>query len=186
MNLTYLLNEIGITFISDDMEKYVSYSKIGEDDVFISSTISSTNYDNNLDEAIKYISQNIQLKSIHCLEDCRYVLVLLNNAYKSLLIDQADFIHIYKGTLPLVQLTNDKKPNSNFSIIVDMDLIIKDLTKEYNRRRDIKNFDIETKNNLIKLGFNISLFVIIGTVVGYLFTVVGYLFVTADTDSMVA
>ena len=53
-----------------------------------------------------------------------------------------------------------------------MDLIIKDLTKEYNRRRD-------TKNNLIKLGFNISLFVTIGTVVGYLFG-------TADTDSMVA
>jgi hypothetical protein len=180
MNLTYLLNEIGITFISDDMEKYVSYSKIGEyDDILNNVFISSTNYDNNLDEAIKHISQNIQLKSIHCLEDCRYVLVLLNNVYKSLLIDQADFIHIYKGTTPLVQLTNDKKPNSNFSIIVDMDLIIKDLTKEYNRRRDIKNFGIETKKNLIKLGFNISLFVIIGTVVGYLF-------VTADTDSMVA
>ena len=168
MNLTYLLNEIDITFILDDMEKYVSYSKINEDDVFIS----STNYDNNLDEAIKYISQNIQLKSIHCLKDCLYVLVLLNNMYGSLLIDRAEFIHIYKGTTPLVQLTNDKKPNSNFSIIVDMDLIIKDLTKEYNRRRD-------TKNNLIKLGFNISLLVTIGTVVGYLFG-------TADTDSMVA
>ena len=55
MNLTYLLNKIGITFISDDIEKYVSYSKISEDDVFIS----STNYDNNLDEAIKTVNIDI-------------------------------------------------------------------------------------------------------------------------------
>lgn len=165
MNLTYLLNEIGITFISDDIQKYVSYSQISEDENILNNVfISSTNYNNNLDEAIKYISQNIQLKSIHCLEDCRYVLVLLNDAYKSLLIDQADFIYIYKRTSPLVQLTNDKKPNSNFAIVVDMELIIKDLTKEYNRRRDI-----ETKNNLIKLTSRICLAGIFGYAGVYLF-----------------
>lgn len=165
MNLTYLLNEIGITFISDDMEKYVAYSQIGEyDDTLNNVFISSTNYENNLDEAIKHISQNIHLKSIHCLEDCRYVLVLLNNTYKSLLIDQAEFIHIYKGTSPLVKLTNDKKPNSNFFIIVDMDLIKKELTVEYNRRRDI-----EYNNNIIKLMFHICLAGMIGYVGVYMF-----------------
>lgn len=165
MNLTYLLNEIGITFISNNMEKYVSYSKIGEyDDIPNNAFISSSNYENNLDEAIKHISQNIQLKSIHCLEDCRYVLVLLNNAYKSLLIDQADFIHIYKGTSPLVQLTNDKKTNSNFAIVVDMELIKKELMVEYNRRRDIKY-----NNNIIKLMFHICLAGMIGYAGVYMF-----------------
>ena len=97
--------------------------------------ISTINYQVNLDEVLKKVSQNIELKAINCLDDCYSILDLLNISYNQLLIGQADCILINRGQTNMLKLTNDKNSESNIAIIVDIDSVKLDLIEEDNRRR---------------------------------------------------
>jgi hypothetical protein len=68
--------------------------------------ISTIDYDSNLDEALKKVSQNIDLKAVDFLDDCYSILDLLNISYNQLLIGQANYILINKGQTNMLKLTN--------------------------------------------------------------------------------
>jgi hypothetical protein len=132
--LTSLLKDIGKQFISRNIDKYLSYNKITES-MKNKTYISTINYEGNLDEVLKKVSQNIELKAINCLDDCYSILDLLNISYNKLLIGQADCILINRGQSNMLKLTNDKNSESNIAIIVDIDSVKRDLIEEDNRRR---------------------------------------------------
>jgi hypothetical protein len=134
--LTTLLKDIGKQFISRNIDKYISYYKITENSKN-KTYISTINYDDNLDEALKKVSQNIELKASYCLDDCYSILDLLNISYNQLLIGQADCILINRGQSNLLKLTNDKNPESNISIVVDIDSVKRDLIEEDKKRNSI-------------------------------------------------
>jgi hypothetical protein len=134
--LTTLLKDIGKQFISRNIDKYISYYKITENSKN-KTYISTINYDGNLDEALKNVSQNIELKASYCLDDCYSILDLLNISYNQLLIGQAVCILINRGQSNLLKLTNDKNPESNISIVVDIDSVKRDLIEEDKKRNSI-------------------------------------------------
>ena len=131
--LTPLLKDIGKQFISRNIDKYVSYYRITENNKN-KTYISTINYDGNLDEALKKVSQNIELKASYCLDECYSILDLLNISYNQLLIEQADCILINRGQSNLLKLTNDKNPESNIAIFVDTDSVKRDLIEEDKKR----------------------------------------------------
>lgn len=134
--LTTLLKDIGKQFTSRNIDKYISYYKI-TDNSENKTYISIINYDGNLDEALKKVSQNIELKASYCLDDCYSILDLLNISYNQLLIGQADCILINRGHSNLLKLTNDKNPESNIAIVVDIDFVKRDLIEEDKKRNSI-------------------------------------------------
>jgi hypothetical protein len=134
--LTTLLKEIGKNFISRNIDKYVSYNKISES-MNNKTYISTIDYDSNLDEALKKVSQNIDLKAVDFLDDCYSILDLLNISYNQLLIGQANYILINKGQTNMLKLTNNTNPESNIAICVDTDSVKRDLIDEYKKRNNI-------------------------------------------------
>jgi hypothetical protein len=136
LTLTPLLKDIGKQFISRNIDKYVSYYRITENSKN-TKYISSIDYDGNLDEALKNVSQNIELKASYCLDECYSILDLLNISYNQLLIGQADCILINRGQSNLLKLTNDKNPESNIAIVVDIDSVKRDLIEEDKKRNSI-------------------------------------------------
>jgi hypothetical protein len=134
--LTPLLKDIGKQFISRNIDKYVSYYRITENNKN-KTYISTINYDGNLDEALKKVSQNIELKASYCLDECYSILDLLNISYNQLLIGQADCILINRGQSNLLKLTNDQNPESNIAIFVDTDSVKRDLIEEDKKRNRI-------------------------------------------------
>lgn len=134
--LTTLLNDINKERVLNNIEKYISYNKNSQN---IKNTIflHTINYDSNLSEVIKNVSQNIGLKAVYCLDDCLSVLDLLNISYNKLFIDQADYVCIYRGALHILKLKNNKTPESDIAIIVDIDTIKKVLIEEDNKKRSI-------------------------------------------------
>jgi len=159
--LTTLLNDIGKQFILRNIDKYVSYCQIREN-LKDKTYISTINYDGNLDEALKKVSQNIELKFSYCLDECYSILDLLNMSYNQLLIGQADCILINRGQGNLLKLTNDRDPKSNIAIIVDVNSIKQDLIEEYNNRRSLAFRHKLTRNimDFIGLIFISSIFIV--------------------------
>ena len=134
--LTTLLININKELVLNNIEKYISYNKNSQN---IKNTIFlyTINYDSNLNEVIKNVSQNVGLKAVYCLDDCISVLHLLNVSYNKLLIDQADYVCIYRGCLHILKLKNNKTPESGIAIIVDIYTIEKDLIETENKKRSI-------------------------------------------------
>jgi len=153
--LTILLNNIGKCFILRNIEKYISYHNIDENITQLTYML-SINYHSNFDDVL----QNIRLKVLNCFEDCHLVLDLINIYYNRLSIEQADYIFINRGVLHMLKLTNDKKPDSNIAIFIDIELIEQDLTQEYNKRRSVI-----FRNKVIKFG--LILYSVIFAYLGY-------------------
>jgi len=136
VQLTTLLNVNSKDNILNNIEKYISYNKNCEsikNKIFLY----TINYDSNLNEVIKNVSQNIGLKAVYCLDDCISVLHLLNVSYYNLLIDQADYVCIYRGGVGILKLKNNKTPESGIAILLDIDAIKKDLIETENKKRNI-------------------------------------------------
>lgn len=132
-----LVNTIGKDYLIKNVERVINikYKKCSEDEQENPpKSIFEINYENNLDNIIDTVNNSIELKAVDHIYVCSLILELLNPNYKQLLLDKADYILIQKGKFPLLQIINNKNPNSGIYIDCDIQYLQTNLECENNKR----------------------------------------------------
>jgi hypothetical protein len=158
-----LLNEIDKRALLRNIEKYISYCKIHEN-IANKTYLSTISYTDNLDEPLKQISQNIELKAEDYLDICYTVVDLLRASFNRLIIGKANCILIHNGPINILKLTNDTNPEFNTAITVDINKIQQYLIEETNRVNSI-HFRHNIIDYTFKFIWNVGLVYFIGNII---------------------
>jgi len=142
-SISQLVDLLGKDHLINNVERIINikYKKCSEDEQENPpKAIFETDYENNLDSTIKTVNNSIELKAVDHIYVCSLVLELLNPNYKQLLLEKADYILIQRGKYPILQIINNKNPNSGIYIDCDIQYLQTNLECE-NKRRLKNNID---------------------------------------------
>lgn len=159
--ISQLVDILGKDYLIKNVEsfiniKYKKCSELEQEDT--QKVIFETNYENNLDNAIKTVNNSIKLKAIDHIYVCSFVLEMLNPNYKQLLLEKADYILIKKGNFPLLTIVNNNNPKSGIYISCDIQYLQSNLEYANQKRwRDYGNRIICTILGLIVVAFDIGI-----------------------------
>jgi len=136
-SISQLVDLLGKDHLINNVERIINikYKKCSEDEQENPpKAIFETDYENNLDSTIKTVNNSIELKAVDHIYVCSLVLELLNPNYKQLLLEKADYILIQRGKYPILQIINNKNPNSGIYIDCDIQYLQNHLECENSKR----------------------------------------------------
>ena len=113
-----LLASVGSQIAKNIIQSQIVYPRtlsLGSDKAMI-----QLPFDGTLLPAIQKIENSIELKAIDAVKDSVTVLKLIEEFKNSLLLEQADYVVIYKGGFDVVKLENAQKPNSGRSLYIEL------------------------------------------------------------------
>ena len=116
-SLKTLLNTVGSHVARNIIQSHIVYPKTEN---LSDKAILETEFENSLNDAITFIEKSINLKAIDAIKDAFEVLCMMEEFKESIMIDQADYIVIYKGGFNIIKLKNSLNPASGRSIYVEI------------------------------------------------------------------
>ena len=87
------------------------------------------NFDGTLLDVIQNIENSIELKAIDTVKDSIILLKMIEEFKASVLLDQADYLLIYKGGFDVLKLRNEKNPNSGRSLYIEINSVRNELIR---------------------------------------------------------
>jgi hypothetical protein len=104
-------------------------------------------YENTLKGAINIVENSIELKARDEIEPMVSVLKDLESQKKELVLEQAEYVCIYRNARPILRLENTKKPATGYSICV--------IAENKNRNNIIRNYMAAAAVVLCFVGFGV-------------------------------
>ena len=136
-SISELVDILGKDYLIQNVDKFflIKYIKCSENRNPESKALVEENYEESLDNNIETARNSIELKSVDRVYDCSLTLDILNNNFKHLLLEKAEYILIECCTFPMIKLVNNKKPETGIYINCDIQYLGTRLKKEYYMRR---------------------------------------------------
>ena len=117
-NLQQLISTIGTHVARNIVQEQIVYPRT--DKLSSDSGIVEVDFDGTLLEVIQKIENNIELKAIDAVKDSEILLKMMEEFKEAILLDQADYVLIYKGGFDVLKLRNIKYPKSGRSLYIEL------------------------------------------------------------------
>lgn len=141
-NLQQLVSSIGAHVARNIVQAQILYPRT--DKLVADNGILELDFDGTLLEVIQRIENNIELKAIDAVKDSVILLKMIEEFKESVLLDQADYILIYKGGVDVLKLRNVKYPKSGRSLYIELNSARNELIRYIEAARGRRFYWAET------------------------------------------
>jgi hypothetical protein len=155
-----LIEHLGPHKAKHIIEAQITYPRTDGDNVCSEKAMVEFAFDGTLYHVIQTMEYSPELNTVDAVKDSVSVMKLMEVSKKAILLDQADYVLIYKGGFDVIKLTNNKMPASGRSIYIELNAVKHELIRriEAARERHFRWLEVVTSIGLgVILMFNVVL-----------------------------